>query len=184
MDKRIIYIIIAIIVIIVVAGIIYLFIKKNKIKKTDIIEIIHEPTKNIGLDIYNVYKGNNKILTSNGTWNLKEKNLYFEINKEKINVNIISHKYNFKYKHNVVISGNNIIIDDYTDEIKILKENNKYRFVRNKTTLAEINYKDTNRAGERIYQLNIFKSENYIYIYLITFIILKQIEKDLNVSLD
>lgn len=185
MNMKIVYLGIAVLVIIItIVVVVYILMKKEKKSSSNVIEIIQEPTKSFGLDEYTVYKGDDEILKSGGTWELANKNLYFIIGKEKVKVNTSNHSYVFTYQNNVSINGNNIVIDNYKDEIRIIKDGDGYKFMRDNIEIAEVKYIRTNRAGEKIYNLEMYKSENYLYIYLISFVILNQIEKDLNISLD
>lgn len=164
--------------------IIYLiFFKKNTIENSNTFKIIQKTVKSFNLDEYTVYKNKDILLKSGGTWSLDKKNLYITIDKTKININIHGNEYHFTHKHDATISGNEIIIDNYADVIQIKKIKDGYQFVRKNKVLAEIVFYEKD-DGNNVFHLDIKENEDYLYIYIIAFIIFEQINKDINMSLD
>lgn len=181
---KILYILGILAIIIVLLIIIYLiFFKKDPIEISNVIKIIQKPVKSLNLDEYTVYKNKDLLLKSGGTWSLDKKNLYVTLGKTKVNIDIRGNQYHFTYKHDTTISGNEIIIDNYADVIQIKKIKDGYQFVRKNKVLAEIVFYEKD-GGDNVFHINIKENEDYLYIYVIAFIIFEQINKDINMSLD
>ena len=165
---------------------IYILLKNNTNIPSNSLLILQSINNSFSLDNYKVMQGDKVLLTSGGKWNLGDKNLYVMIGNTKVNIDISGNKYHFNYKHDVILSGNEIIVDNYSDVFNVKKIKEGYEYMRNDKLLANIIYKDHNDNGieTNIYNINIKNNEDYLYIYIICFIILNQIDKDINISLD
>ena len=158
----------------------------------DNITISQKIVDSFNLDEYIAYNNDKEILKSGGIWNLREVRPYIMIGNNRIDINNNKNVYNFtdSYKHDIRMiytsDCSDLIINNYMDEIKIcyIEDEDKYVFRRKGKDFAEIKL-DSSKKNNKIYKLrNITKITNYNEIYIVSFIIYNQINKELNISLD
>lgn len=156
------------------------------------VKIVQKINKSFDLDNYIAYDDGKEILKSGGKWNLDEKNLY--VMHDKIKIDIIDNKnvYTFKNKYDVQLTFRNndvcgtMIINDHMDELNVCHSNtDEYIFKRKNIDIADVKLEKKGN-DENIYLLNIINksAQNYKEIFIISFIIFNQIEKELNLSFD
>jgi hypothetical protein len=152
--------------------------------------IIRYPNDKFELNKY-IGKINNKIIYSiKGEWNLDKKKLIININDKNIKIKNNNNIYTYKNENDIKIIYKNqeicadIIIDNHVDELKVKKINNDYIFYRNLEDEFIEKIEDKKKDNE--YNVKIIKKEDEKYneLFFITFIILDQMNKELNISFD
>jgi len=149
------------------------------------IKIIQSKNKGFTLDHYTDTK---KTFEIGGTWNIDKTDFYITIDKKnyyiKDNKNIYEFDIkNHKCKLNYGKEKGNLIIDNYTDEIEKIPADDGYEFKRNNKLLATIKLiKSSDKKNE--YTLKIIENPEYKWIYIISFIIYNQKNKEINIDLD
>lgn len=178
------------IVVILFVFMVYIFFPRINItehmtnKEPKIEDIIINQVKNKGFE-FDTYTVNDWLKTG-GKWDLNEKEPFIMINGKKVVIKDSKNVYMFEIDgREVKLTYNNkcgeIVINNYTDEFKICGEyNGNYVIQKGEKILANIDNVEKNK-----YKLNIKDGkQEYINIYIISFIIMNQIEKELQISLD
>ncbi len=154
------------------------------------IKIIQKPNDKFELDDYKAVDDKDKeILKCNGKWNFDEKN--FNISMGNKSIKVVDHDNTYKFENVTLTYKNNdtcgdIVIGNYSDELKACHRDVGYIFFRKSKEKPMATITLLNKGNENVYMLNILDKsvENYKEIFIISFIIFNQTEKELNISLD
>jgi hypothetical protein len=153
--------------------------------------IIISVDKNVKKDTLPIYSVNKQIIAG-GKWSLDNKNIYI-IDDKGIKTNIILNKNIYEFGNNTISYNNNgdcgeIIVDNYTDELKICfnRDTNGYLFKRNNDVIAEITQtKDSSDSKISTFELNMKDTDpKYKTLFIVAFIIFHQNDIDINTSFD
>ena len=157
------------------------------------IEIIQTINSKINLNNYlDHYADKDATFETGGIWNIDKTDFYIKIGNKKYLIKDNKNIYSFEIEdqsalHSAVLTYgktlSKIVIDNHTDEIDIIPINNGYQFKRDNTVLATIEKKSSN-GNENTYSLNIKENPEYKWIFIVSFIIYNQKDKEINISFD
>jgi len=177
-----------ILILLLILFLIYFLKPKHNIEEhfTDNIKIIQSIKKGFKLDDYTDEK---KSFQVGGIWNMDKTDFYLQIGKDKYYIKDNKNIYHFDIKgHSGVLTysktSGKIVIDNHTDEIEKISKDNGYQFKRGNKVLATIKL-DSKNNNEKKYTLKIEENPEYKWIYIVTFIIYNQKNKEMmDISLD
>lgn len=157
------------------------------------IEIVQTINSKINLNNYlDHYTDKDATFETGGIWNIDKTDFYIKIGNKKYLIKDNKNIYSFEIEdqsaiHSAVLTYgktlSKIVIDNHTDEIDIIPINNGYQFKRDNTVLATIEKKSSN-GNENTYSLNIKENPEYKWIFIVSFIIYNQKDKEINISFD
>jgi hypothetical protein len=153
------------------------------------IEIVQTINSKINLNNYlDHYTDKDATFETGGIWNIDKTDFYIKIGNKKYLIKDNKNIYSFEIEdHSSILTYgktlSKIVINNHTDEIDIIPINNGYQFKRDNTVLATIDKKSSN-GNENTYSLNIKENPEYKWIFIVSFIIYNQKDKEINISFD